>query len=445
MGKKKRKKRNKRPAKPPVQAPASVPTPPEKPPTNVRDATSSLAKRDVEMVSRPPALITKERVQGVPSQKRFRWGGQPEKDRILIQISEFAYIRTLLIVALIAVVLYLIYHLQGVLMPVLMGLALAYLINPIVDKMQQKGVKRGYAIWILVFCIFLFLGVSALIFVPMIIESLGKLGSLIAKIPPAFFKAKAWMESTLNIHVPTTWTEAVNSWGKQLSIYAPKVIVPAQHFIAALFSGGMGLLAQLFNLLMIPLFTFYFLKSFETIRGQFLDYVPMRVRDRLLERLDEMDNIISGFVRGQLTVSLIVGTAYLVLLSVVQAPLAPILALGGAVLNVVPYLGFMITYLITVIVVGVEFHFQWQFFAVLIGMGVIHMADVLVITPSVVGEHTGLSEIVVIFAVLAGGQLFGFVGVLLAVPCAAILKVMLTEVLALYKDSDFFRSLPPGS
>lgn len=372
----------------------------------------------------------------------WRLGGGGQRERILIQISEFVYVRTLLIVSLMGLLLYLLYHLRGVLMPVLVALVLAYLINPLVDRMQKWGLGRNVSIWFLVFLLFTSAFFGAAFAIPAIVDSISRLGTLIAKLPPLLLKAKVWLEATLGVHFPKTWVGAIHDWGKEITTYVPTIIKPARELIEMLFSGGMGLLARFFTLLLIPLFTFYFLKGFHALRHKAVDYIPLSIRDRALLRLGEIDRMISGFIRGQLIVSLIVGSLYLVLLSILQVPMAPAIAAGGAILNIVPYLGFLLTFLFALVAALIEFQLQWPFFAVFFGMGIIHMIDVLVITPSVVGEQVGLSEVVVIFAVLAGGQLFGFIGVLLAVPSAAILKVVLSECLELYRTSSFFTGNP---
>ena len=364
---------------------------------------------------------------------------------IALQISEMVYVRTFVLLLMITGGFFLLYNLSSVVTPILFSLGLAYLINPIVVRMERIGMGRGTAILILVGLVVVVMAVGVMLLLPAMMSSVDELTRLVKRFPAALEKSRIWLESNFKFHFPTTWTEALSQWGDQIQKYAPSALKPLGQVVASIFSSSINLLIGIFNFLFIPLFTYYFLKDYKNVEQRLLKLIPPRMRDWSLVRFRELDGMISGFIRGQLTVCLIVGSMYMVLLTAVQVPLAPLIAVGGASINVIPYLGFLLTYVIAILAALVEYQFGWQFFVVLFGMFAIHMLDVFWFTPKVVGEHVGMSELVVIIAILAGGKLFGMVGILLAVPMAAVCKVLLREVMERYEGSRFFRGDPPSS
>lgn len=356
-----------------------------------------------------------------------------------LQISEMVYIRTFVIALLLIFLLFMTYYLSPVLTPILFSLGVAYLLNPLVVRMEKLGISRSAAISMFVLLLVVLLVSVVLLLLPALSHSFDEFARLMQQLPTALNKLKVWAEVNFKFHFPKNFTEAITQWGEQIQKYVPSMVKPLTQFFSSIFLSGVTLLIALFNFLFIPLFTFYFLKDYKHVEERVVKSIPPRMRGWALGRLREIDQMISGFIRGQITVSMIVGSCYMIVLSAVQVPMAPAIALLGALINVIPYLGFFITYLIALTVALIQFQLQWQFFIVLIGMFTIHMCDVFVFTPKVVGEHTGMSELVVMIAILVGGKLFGIVGILLAVPMAAVVKVFLREALSRYEGSHFFR------
>ena len=387
---------------------------------------------------RRPLTLTKATQAKDTKEKKPTEGDEEGYGPFILQLSEVVYVRTFFILAGALLLLYLVFNLRSILTPVLLGAILAYVLNPLVDKIETWGISRKSAITTLVLttsiCIFFML----LLLLPALSRSITELGALTKKLPVVLTEVKLWLVKHAKIEIPDTWAEAFNMWGGHIKTYVPKAISPITSFVQSIFSSSYNMLIALFHLVLVPLFTFYFLKDYKYYRGQIPKYIPPRWRFGFQEKWNQIDRMISGFIRGQFTVSLSVGILYLALLAPLQAPMAPVFALGGAMLNVIPYAGFAITFFLTTIAALIEFQLQWQFFAIFIGMAGIHVLDVLFITPKVVGDQVGLSELTVIIAVLAGGKLFGFLGILLAVPATAAIKVGALELIRYYKKSDFY-------
>jgi predicted PurR-regulated permease PerM len=404
--KKKKKKKSATKASTPTQTPANTPAPPPK-------------------VEETPLL-------------------QVNSSQLSLKISEVVFLRTIFILVGLALLGYVFYELRTVLTPIFIALLLAYLINPLVDRMEGSGASRNFAISMLVITITFTLVMSTVLLIPPLSSSVDQLGEFLRKIPDYLVMGKKWVQATFSIDLPDTWLGALKKWSSAIQAYAPKTFKPVSLLVSRVFASSLSLLLALFHVLLVPLFAFYFLKDFHSLKKNIYTHVPPRYEEFVRTRLARMNVMISGFVRGQMIVSLIVGTMYMILLVVMEVPFAPVIAIVGALINVVPYLGFATTFAITIVAVLVKMQSITQLAIVVIGMGGIHMVDVFMITPKVVGDKVGMSELMVIVAVLCGGQLFGFLGVLLAVPTAAVLKVILEDVLRKYHDSPFFTGETAG-
>jgi predicted PurR-regulated permease PerM len=194
-----------------------------------------------------------------------------------------------------------------------------------------------------------------------------------------------------------------------------------------------GVVNLVLNLLVIPVATFYFLRDIDRIRQAFPTFLPRTYRPWITAKLVEVDSVLSGFVRGQLMIALILMLLYSIGLTLVGTPLSVLLGLltGGA--NIIPYMGLIVGFLPSLALTFLRFH-DWQHpLGVLIVFSVIHLIEGNLITPKIMGARLGLHPVVVLLAVLVGGHLFGFLGIILAVPTAAVLKVFWGSFLEFYR------------
>jgi predicted PurR-regulated permease PerM len=199
-----------------------------------------------------------------------------------------------------------------------------------------------------------------------------------------------------------------------------------------------SLLAFMAELLLVPVFAYYFLLDWPHITQRIRKIIPPRRRGKVLAILAEIDGVVSGWVRGQAIVTSLLAVLYAIAFSIVGIHLAiPIGLLVGA-LTVIPFVG---TFVGAIIAIGVTL-LDWQGAEPLIGVVVVivvlHLLEAMFLTPKIVGHKVGLSESAALFAVVAGGKLLGFVGVLLAVPLAATIAVLLRHTMRRYERSDFF-------
>ena len=349
-------------------------------------------------------------------------------------------IRWLLYAVFVVVVYWILSHLAHVLAPILVAFGIAYLLDPVLERMVARGMSRTIAATVLLVS---FLGTIAALGIVLIPIAIHEVQHFVEDLPRMVDNAVVWLRDQ-GVDVPrpegatgeTTWKEYVQS--PEFQAMVEDAIGPAQALLLAAVGGVFSLLAFLAELLLIPVFAFYFLLDWPNITARIKKIIPPRRRGKVLEILGEIDGVVSGWVRGQGIVTSILAVLYAIGFSIVGIHLAVPIGLVVGALTVIPFVGTFvgaaIVYLITIL--------DWQGVEPLIGVGVViivlHALEAAVLTPKIVGHRVGLSESAALFAVVAGGKLLGFAGILLAVPIAATVAVLIRHAFRRYEKSDFF-------
>ncbi|MGH8467026.1 MAG: AI-2E family transporter, partial [Pseudomonas sp.] len=204
-------------------------------------------------------------------------------------------------------------------------------------------------------------------------------------------------------------------------------------------ASGLALLGWLANLVLIPVVSFYLLRDWDLMMAKIRGLLPRQREERVVALAGECHEVLGAFVRGQLLVMLALGEIYASGLLLVGLELGLLIGLLAGLAAIVPYMGFIIG--IGAAMIAGLFQFGGDPYP-LLGIAAVFMVgqalEGMVLTPLLVGDRIGLHPVAVIFAILAGGELFGFTGVLLALPVAAVIMVLLRHVHDLYKESDMY-------
>lgn len=334
---------------------------------------------------------------------------------------------------------------ESVAFPLFLSMLIAYLLDPTIDKFEARGINRTSAILITI-VIMLLAGVGFFAFLYPLLA--GQVSTVVKKAPGLVDSIQneflPWLQSKAKVELPATLSDALSKYGKEIQNAAPTLIKKVGNWGTSLVSQTGVVVASLLNIVMIPIFTFYFLRDFDKMRLSAAEYIPDYCKSFVIDRLTMMDDVVGAWFRGQIQVGLILALLYGVGLGAVFgfAGLSVFegVALGvvTGVLNVVPYLGFAIGLILSVLVVLID----WTGIGTLVGVGVVFLvvqvAEGYVITPKVVGEKVGLSSVTVIIVLLLGGEIAGLLGVLLAIPVAGAIKVILPDVAYYYKKSAYF-------
>jgi len=328
----------------------------------------------------------------------------------------------------------LIYLLRPILTPFLVAALLAYLGDPAADRLQRLGLGRTPAV----------VAGAALLLVPAVGQQIDYLQRQLPSVIDWLQNtALPWLESRLGVDAGALDLERVRSavaehWQSTGNV--------AADLLARATRSGLALAGLLATLALIPVVTFYLLRDWDDLMHRIHALLPRRVAPVAAALARECDEVVAAFLRGQLLVMLALGIFYATGLWLVGVELAVLIGLLSGLAGIVPYLGFFVGILAAS--VATVFQFSDWLLPLLMVWGVYLAGQALeqmLLTPVLVGDRLGLHPVAVIFAVLAGGQLFGFVGVLIALPVAAMIMVLLRHAHARYQGSDFYtREHGPG-
>ncbi len=338
------------------------------------------------------------------------------------------------LVLLICVVLYL---LAPVLTPFAVAAIFAYLFDPLVDRLQRLKLSRTLATTIVFLVLLILMIVVLLLLIPYLQR---QIATLIRHLPD-------WIAWVQNEGVP--WLNAKFD----LSLEAPDmqsiVGVLQEHWkeaggiaatvVAVLSKSGFAIVGWIIHIVVVPVAFFYLLRDWHTMIDSIHDLLPRSVEPTVAKLARESDATLSGFVRGQLSVMLSLGALYAIALWAVGIDIGPLIGIIAGLISFVPYLGSITGILMGLIAAVVQYHDWMHVFLVLCVFVVGQMIEGYILVPRLVGEKIGLHPLAVIFAVLTGGELFGFLGVLLALPLASVCMVVLRHLHRRYCASDLYR------
>jgi len=333
----------------------------------------------------------------------------------------------------------------GVSTLLLAAFILAYVAAPAVDRVARVLPRALASVLVLLGMGVLFLGL-VLLLVPVLAVQWQRVAE---RLPQAVNYAQdtlvPWVEATFGVQIPQSGSDVADRLRTHLASIGSTVAAPLGQFVAKTFGGVIGLAGALANIILIPVIAFYLLRDYHAMWPRFEAMVPRRGVERVRTLRTEMDSALSGFVRGQLTVAFILGALYAIGLSIVGIDGAVVIGLLSGFLNMVPYVGTALGISLALLMAVLSFAGWQPIVGVLIVFAVSNTLESLVITPRIVGDKTGLSPVVVMLSILTGGEVFGFAGLLLGVPAAAVLKVLLRVMREVYVQSDAYRGGTPAT
>ncbi len=340
-----------------------------------------------------------------------------------------------LVLALTVFAGWMIWLLAPILTPFAVSAAFAYLGDPVTDRLETKGLSRTGAVTIVFLLLTLMVVLALVVLLPMLIEQFGKLAQQL----PGMLRWAATNLQQLAEHLPIDFDI---SDPDALMAQARSHIDEISRFVAPLLGGlgrgGAAMLTIIMNLALIPVVTFYLLRDWDLLMARIHELIPRRWEPSVVKLATESDAVLGSFLRGQLSVMLALGVIYSVGLTLVGIDLSLLIGMTAGLISFVPYLGTIVGVVAGVVAALFQYGDILHLVLVLAVFGVGQMLEGMVLTPLLVGDRIGLHPVAVIFAVLAGGQLFGFLGILLGLPAAAIINVLLRHAHERYMRSGLY-------
>jgi predicted PurR-regulated permease PerM len=313
-----------------------------------------------------------------------------------------------------------IYLLSSVLTPFLIAAFLAYLVNPLVNKLVKFKLTRPISVAIVSFILFAMIILLFVLVIPFIQK---QVNIFIEKIPDMLVSLQVFLDSITNylelnnieFDTQTIRNFIVEHWSKANSFL--------NWILISLFHSGLRIFEFFMNLFLIPIVTLYLLADWPELINTFQKTLPQRIRPTIIHLSAECDVVLSAFLRGQFLVMLVLSVLYSTGLSLIGLQMGLLIGLAAGLLSFVPYLGLIVGVAIASLTAFLQFHAFTPILLVWLIFFLGQTLDHVFLTPKLVGNRIGLHPVAVIFAILAGGKLFGFIGILIALPVAAMVMV----------------------
>ncbi len=347
------------------------------------------------------------------------------------------HLKNWLLLAGLALGLLIIYQLLPILTPFLVSILLAYMGDPVVDFLERYKVPRTVGVIAVFVLVSLIMLVLLLVLVPMIGRQLVSLYGLTPLLIDWLQdSALPWLQLQLGISAKI---DSLDSIKQMFSENLGKTTDVMQMLLAKITASSVVFLGWLANMLLIPVVTFYLLRDWDILVAKLRRLLPRKNEKLVVNLIAECHEVLGAFMRGQLLVMLALGVVYAAGLMVLGLELGLLIGLLAGLASLVPYMGFIVGIGAALIAGLFQFGLDPYLLLGIVAVFAIGQAlESMLLTPLLVGDRIGLHPVAVIFAILAGGQLFGFTGVLLALPVAAVIMVLLRHLYTLYTDSNMY-------
>ncbi|MGD8719046.1 MAG: AI-2E family transporter [Candidatus Zixiibacteriota bacterium] len=339
-------------------------------------------------------------------------------------------------------VMWFVSEIWGLLFPFLAGFVIAYLLSPIVDRLHERGVPRGLSALVLILLALMAVAAALLIVVPPIIVQISQLvaalGHLPGQLQDMMTRANEWVISLEDYEMSPYAQPLVDNLATRSQDLFADVLERILNFVTSVSK----LATHIVNIVITPIFTFYLLRDMPKIKKWIRERIPRRILTEATETAREIDQVLSGFIRGQFIVSTIEAGFISLGLTVIGVESALLLGLFAGFANMIPYVGTYIGAIPALIVILLGEDVGRKLVLSLILYVIVNVVDGYILAPRIVGKRVGLHPVVTMIAMLAGAKFFGVVGFLAAVPVTATLKIFAKKLEKAYLNGSFFRHPP---
>lgn len=336
--------------------------------------------------------------------------------------------------------------LNDILLPFIVGLAIAYLLGPLVARMIRAGVPRSVAAATILLLFFLVVAAILAVILPFAYREAVQLAN---DLPLYADKAEAYLMPYIDWIQARFHTGDMSAYQQTLKDNVGRLFKFGGNVVGGLVSGGQAVVGAATFMVLTPFAAYFMMAEWVRITGWIDDMIPRGSYDKIRDLLTQMDRKVSGFVRGQITVSLVLGIAYAVALTLAGLKFGFLIGLAAGLLSIIPLVGSTFGLVVAVTVAWFQSQ-ELSYVAIIAAIFLVgQFLEGNVITPKILGKNVGLHPLWILFALLAGGALFGIVGMLLAVPVAAVIGVLGAFAVKEYKASPYYNSkekskiLPP--
>jgi len=319
-------------------------------------------------------------------------------------------------------------------MPFATSLILAYFISPLANKMESKlNMNRGVVSFILVFFIGIIFIAIWVVLIPVIYDQISNFIKFLPKHKDYF---EQHILNPFLSHIDIAYKDVFNNIINNVFVETSKSI---GMFVEGIWKSGFVFVSAVIMIVLIPMMTFYFIRDWKNISEGVERLVPIDRKNSFHRLVVDINNAISSFIRGQLNVCLILAIYYGIALSLVGLNFGLFIGITTGILSFVPFLGLLGGFVLASIVAILQFQ-SWEGFLLVVGVFIIGNIIESVIAPRLIGNKIGVNPVWIMFFVLLGANLFGFIGVLFAVPVGATITVLIKFIIEKYYNSPLYKN-----
>lgn len=344
-------------------------------------------------------------------------------------------IGTLLLIAIVCVI-----GLGSAFIPLVLAFFLAYLFFPLIQKLEKKGLSRNKAVLGVFSLLTIILTLSLTLLIPEIIRDAK---GLLKELPQFSTKAIIKVEEIskkagLEINISKSdIKDYIESHIAQLSKAITNKITLA---LKSAFSGLTQWIVAILNLFLIPLFFFHVISDYEIITGNIKSLIPRPYQSKIEHYMSLTNTALSGYIRGQFIVALILALLYATGLSLIGLRFGFSIGILSGLISIIPYAGFAIGFSVAIVVALANMAGMDTIYGVVAVYVIVQAIEGTIVTPKFVGDKVGLSALATILALIIGGNIFGMFGMLVAIPVAAVLKAILRDLKTQYQQLDLYKN-----
>jgi predicted PurR-regulated permease PerM len=337
-------------------------------------------------------------------------------------------------VAALAVFILLVWLLRDILLPFVAGMALAYLLDPLVTRIERLGVNRTLATTVMILALIVVVVVLIVLLAPIVAN---QASSMIDNLPDYSAKLQALIEDRGRPLIAKFTSAGLPNL--DIGAIVKSGASAATVFLTGLWSGGQTLVSIVSLCVVTPVVAFYLLLDWRRMTTSIDRLLPREHADTIRGLMHEMDRAIAGFVRGQTSICLILATFYMVAFGLVGLNFGFFIGLTAGIFTFIPYVGSFIALVGATGVAALQFWPDWSWIALVACIGIVgQLAEGYVLSPNLVGQSVGLHPVWLMFALFAFGSLFGFLGLIVAIPLSAAVAVLVRFAIRRYRESDVY-------
>jgi predicted PurR-regulated permease PerM len=357
------------------------------------------------------------------------------------QFTKDVFFKRVFISLFLVAIGYIIYQLQSVILPFLVAFILSYAINPLVQKLQDKAhIRRWVAILLVYLSTALMIGLILWWLIPLVWEQLQSAWKYVPTAIDYYNNTlRGWVRSHTPIRLPAM---QVRDMSKGLVDFLKENynITDVRSFFTNLMLSGMSVINVAGIVVLVPILMFYFLYNWDERLIKIRHMIPNRYIPSVYRIAKECDEALMSFIKGQILVMVLLGMVYAVQLQLIGLKVGLIIGMIAGIASFVPYLGFTLGFIAAIIAGLFQFGVDWVHLVLIVGAFMVGQAvEGYILQPLLLGDKIGLSPLWVMFAVLAGASLAGIAGMLIALPLAAVLKVLFQHAYDSYRETEFYK------